>query len=388
LDRLPEVIRRPRLLFRRVRILGDVKVLSKHVAVRVSKAIWKIPLDRPRTVRMLQDHEIHVTHDSDILLPERIPLSGERARTLGEYHISFEPERIWRIKCDDQIRSVRIASSGTIVLNDKLLLDTDFGSAAGIASRPARGRQIDADLVIVPWSHKWATYYEFVCHVLSKLCRIRDVLDTSAWQTATVCYPLLGSEYERQYLALLGLSQDALVDTRGRVSIVGRSIVASNLQSKGRLPSPTGIAALRRAFLALADPARMGRRLYLPREGQKRRVLNEEAVRDAVSSYGFEIVESIPANVTDQIRMFREASVIVSPHGSALTNLVWCSRRTRVVELFSRSFTPPMYAYISRVLGLDYSCLIDDSRETYHWTNMHRDMVVDVDGLARALEEH
>jgi capsular polysaccharide biosynthesis protein len=202
-----------------------------------------------------------------------------------------------------------------------------------------------------------------------------------------VCYPLLYTSFEREYLAILGLNDAHVLDTRSKVEVVARSIVISNNQSLSRLPSPTGIDALRRLFLDNRKHGHSaGRRLYLSREGWKRQVRNEAEVRRLMSSYGFEIVESMPTSVKVQIQMFSDASVIVSPHGSALTNLLWCAPGTRVVELFSRSFMPPMYAYISHILGLRYAYIVDSASEQHHWTNMHKDMDVNMNSLSAAVE--
>jgi hypothetical protein len=344
-------------------------------------------LNRDQTVRVLYDHELRRTHDGVVILPERIPVAGDPVPALGQYRVDFEPELVWQIERDEKIRSMRIASSGTVLINDRLLLDTDFGSVPGIADRPWKKRRCDVEIAVIPWSHKWATYYEFVVHILPKLCRIKEVMDPHDFEIAKLCYPLMGTPYERPYLSLLGIGDDALLNTRDNIEIVARSIVVSNLQANGRLPSPTGILALRRAFLADPPPDRgQGRRLYLSRGGHKRRVLNEADVLRLVSSFGLEVVDPSPVSVTDQIRMFQDASLIVSPHGSALTNLVWCAPGTRVIELFTKSFTPPMYAYLSHVLDLQYACVVDDANDVHHWTHMHRDMVVDIRSLATALQ--
>jgi capsular polysaccharide biosynthesis protein len=106
-----------------------------------------------------------------------------------------------------------------------------------------------------------------------------------------------------------------------------------------------------------------------------------------VTSFGVEVLEDVPASVSEQIQLFREASLVVSAHGSALTNLVWCAPGTRVIELLSRSYAQMHIAYLSHIVGLDYRCLIDDSSRPHHWTNMQdADVSVDVDALTKTLE--
>jgi capsular polysaccharide biosynthesis protein len=106
-----------------------------------------------------------------------------------------------------------------------------------------------------------------------------------------------------------------------------------------------------------------------------------------VTSFGVEVLEDVPATVSEEIQLFREASLVVAAHGSALTNLVWCAPGTRVIELLSRSYAPRQIAYLSHILDLDYRCLIDDSSRPHHWTNMGvADVSVDIASLKKALE--
>lgn len=386
---LGDVIRHPALLLRRVKWLGAARIAAKQAVDRASRAVWRVPLDREDTVDVLKDYVVHVSRDGVVTFPRPAAVVGEPSAPIGGYEIPLEPEYVWTLARDETIRSIRITSSGTILLNNRLLLDTDFGSLAGIRESPLKKRRpVRVDTAIVPWSHKWATYYEFVFHILAKLCRIKGAIDSSTWNASSVCYPRLNLPFEREYLSLLGLDEGSLVDTRTSVDVQARAVVISNNQgSHSRLPSPASIAGLRGSLLGKAESVHGGRRLYLSREGWKRQVRNEAEVRRLVLSLGLDVVETIPPSVREQIRMFSEASLIVSPHGSALTNLVWCAPGTRVLELFSRSFTPPMYAYISHVLGLEYSCLVDAASGEHHWTNMHKDMNVNIRSLATAIED-
>jgi capsular polysaccharide biosynthesis protein len=363
-----------------------MKMAAKRGLVRVSKAVWRVPLDHATTVQMLAGHEIQVADDGVLHLPNREPVSGEVPSPFAQRDVQLEPEYVWLLEAGDGIRSVEIGSSGGILLNRKYLLDTDFGSVQGIADPPFRRRRLDLDVAIAPWSHNWATYYEFVVHILAKLCRIKESVDPSIWQAAKVCYPLRKSSFERQYLSLLGLDDGDLIDTR-EYRVEPRSTVLSNVQGGDRLVPRTRLTALREAFLGASGPlVDGGRRLYLSREGFKRQVLNEPEVIDVVTSHGVEIIESIPESVEEQIRLFSSASLVISAHGSGLTNLVWCAPGTRVIELFSRSFVSDVYSSICQILGFRHTYLVDDAKEPHHWTNLHKDLTVDIKSLVTALE--
>ena len=82
-----------------------------------------------------------------------------------------------------------------------------------------------------------------------------------------------------------------------------------------------------------------------------RRVTNEAAVVAALRARGFEVIECETLSAAGQQRAFREAAVVVAPHGSGLANLVYCQRGTKILE-----FMAPSYVDLSAwypALGLD-----------------------------------
>lgn len=369
------------------RLLGEAKHVAKRALGKLSRAVWRNPLDRRETIRRLAGYEIKMAKDEAVWLPGQDPAAGIRPRTREQRELVFEPEYVWRIERDERTRSIRITPSGTVLLNRRHLLDTDRGSWAGIADRPLK-RHEDVDLVIAPWSHNWGTFGDFLLFVVAKLCRIKDALDESSWRTARLCYPMLGTSFEQQYLSHLGFRGGRLLDTRKGIRVSAHTVVTANNQSTLWLPSPTSVFALRSTFMTQFEPSVRKGCFYVSRSRWGRRnVRNEDDVRRVVASFGLEILEDVPRSVDEQMRLFREASLIVSPHGSALANLVWCAPGTRVIELFSRSYTVKHFAYISHLLHLNYTYLVDDSPKPKHWSNVGEDMSVDVRALEKALED-
>ena len=361
---------------------------ARHVAKRllrpVSKLLWRQPLDRPATLDLLEGYRLDVKQDADVTLPVLDPASGQRPTAFGRGRVSFEPEFVWKIETDAVVRSIRIAPSGTVLLNDRQLLNLDFDSLPGILDRPGK---VDADLVelaIAPWSHTWSAYYDFLMFVVAKLCRIKDVLDEETWNRATICYASRGKSFEREYLGKLGLDHQAVVDTRMGTRLSAKEAVVSNIQHNW-LPSPSSVAALRHHLLNGSPESAAGKRIYLSR-GKTRRVANEREVLGILAMHGFETIEDRLRPVEEQIQLFRAASIIVAPHGSSLANLVWCTPGAQVVELFSASFTWAYYYYLSRVVGLGYNYLVDNSQKPAHWSNTQEDMVVDLRALERVVE--
>lgn len=58
----------------------------------------------------------------------------------------------------------------------------------------------------------------------------------------------------------------------------------------------------------------------------------------------------------EQIQMFAEATLVVSPHGSGLYHLIWCSPGTRVIEIFATNDSRKIiFESLSKFSGLNYS---------------------------------
>ncbi|BCH57602.1 hypothetical protein RvVAR0630_02260 [Agrobacterium vitis] len=141
--------------------------------------------------------------------------------------------------------------------------------------------------------------------------------------------------------------------------------ITSNLTGGGfaHLPHPAVIAEFEALAQRVTIERRLSRKLYVSRldAGDVRRVVNEEAVCAFLESRGFEIITPGELSVREQVVAFRDAEVIVAPHGAGLANLVYCrpGAKTRVIELFQASCINACYARICQEKRLDYTAIIN-----------------------------
>ena len=103
------------------------------------------------------------------------------------------------------------------------------------------------------------------------------------------------------------------------------------------------------------------RRIYVPRTGYKRNLMNEEAMIAILAKYDFEIYD--PAKHINQPKDFSEASIVVAPHGGGLTNLIFCQPDTKVLELVPDNFAHPYFYSLSHAANLDYSYMVSRADE-------------------------
>ena len=81
-------------------------------------------------------------------------------------------------------------------------------------------------------------------------------------------------------------------------------------------------------------------KVYLSRHNSVyRNLINEGDLRDTLKKKNFIIVDTNNMSVFEQIKIFSESNVIIGPTSSALTNLVFSKKGTRVIEII------PKYKY-------------------------------------------
>jgi len=111
-----------------------------------------------------------------------------------------------------------------------------------------------------------------------------------------------------------------------------------------------------------------------------RRVVNEQAVVQCLSEYGFETVQAEELSIREQVRRFSEASWIAGPHGAGLTNMMFSIDCT-IVELFpGAAFTH--YQWLSESLGHDYHSIVGNPEN-----EKNADFEVDLSVLRKILDE-
>jgi capsular polysaccharide biosynthesis protein len=167
-----------------------------------------------------------------------------------------------------------------------------------------------------------------------------------------------GAALRSATLAPLGLDAGRvrLVDTSGVEVAAERALRIGPCREILYTP-PWIIDAVRSSFLPKATPARGRRRLYITRAGaERRRVVNEAAVRELAEAHGFETVALETLSLADTAALMSEAEAVLAPHGAGLANIVFCPPGCRVVEFFSHHISPEYWLLAAR-MGLDYACV-------------------------------
>ena len=108
-------------------------------------------------------------------------------------------------------------------------------------------------------------------------------------------------------------------------------------------------------------------RIYLTRKNAKyRKIINESDLIDELKLKNFKIIDVDTLDIEEQAHVFSSAKVIVSPTSSALTNIVFCQKATKIFEIHPKyqfeyeNNLKFRYASICKQLNLKYSFIEAD----------------------------
>ena len=112
-------------------------------------------------------------------------------------------------------------------------------------------------------------------------------------------------------------------------------------------------------------------KLYVSRPSNVRRgIKNEDELIPIFKEFGYTIRTMEGMSVIEQAELFSRADVIASPHGGALTNMVFAKSGAKVLELFGRHVYPYYYG-LSAVCGHQYHALLENPNEDYQRLVQH-----------------
>jgi len=227
-------------------------------------------------------------------------------------------------------------------------------------------------------------YYHWLVDVLPRLALVWSgdvVVDRYAINAAL--------PFQAETLRILGIPRERVISAQNAGQVKARTLV---------VPSLTGHAApwvcrfLRDKLMrGMPAPKGLPSKLYLARGTRgRRRVTNERQLLDFLARDGFEVVDCGRMSVVEQINAFAAADIVIAPHGAALSNLVFCKPRTKVVEFFSPKYVNVCFWAIANQVGLQYAYLLGAGRRPRALKDPHDlfdDIVVDIEQLRSLLRK-
>jgi capsular polysaccharide biosynthesis protein len=169
--------------------------------------------------------------------------------------------------------------------------------------------------------------------------------------------------YERETLTLAGIPKEKIFPVSAASHFRCERIITTSLRAdhwQHTLPARVPGYLRDLAGVTVGGTSRR-RRLYLTRRSASfRRVLNEEALLPVLARHGFEIFDPGTLSVVEQAKIFASAEAIISPHSSAMTNLIFCTPGTAVLEIFPADYFDVSFWTAATTSGCRYHAAVGE----------------------------
>jgi hypothetical protein len=171
-------------------------------------------------------------------------------------------------------------------------------------------------------------------------------------------------DFQKQTLSHFGIESDRIIEGTDGLHITADCIIASSHPRGDRsFIIPQWLVDFYQTQFALdkySDP-KSPKRIYVSRKDSSlRNVVHEDEIISGLKEMGFISVELSNYDFYGKIQLFRNAEFIVSATGAGLATLLFSRKGTKVLEIFSKSYTHSFYYNISIMAGLSYDFLVFD----------------------------
>jgi Glycosyltransferase 61 len=167
--------------------------------------------------------------------------------------------------------------------------------------------------------------------------------------------PKLMYDFQKSTLAYFNIQNSKILEINDNEAIFANDLIVPSLPSELGTVNLWALNFIRDTFLPKSQMLNPNKRIYISRKNATaRRILNESEIIEYLVGLGFEIIEAENLSFDNQVKLFTQAEVVVSPHGSGLSNIVFCNKKTKVIDLFYGKFLVPCFWVIAAQLDLDY----------------------------------
>jgi capsular polysaccharide biosynthesis protein len=229
-------------------------------------------------------------------------------------------------------------------------------------------------------------YYHFLLNALPRV----DVLRRSGRLAEADRILVSGAvtPWLSEVMAMVGVPVDRLIGTAQHPIIRCRTLIAPSLILDPFIIPQRAVRWLRDEILPHVPWDGKARRLFVDRsDASSRRVNNLDELRPILDRFGVEVVRLGGWSLLDQARLFQQAELVITSHGAALTNIIFCRPGARVVQLMPDDMQEHNFRPLATYCGLHMLyliCPVAPGCEHVHIKD--KDLLLQPADLARLLE--
>ena len=204
-----------------------------------------------------------------------------------------------------------------------------------------------------------SNYFHWTAQILPKICFIQSYCGINLNDIDHFILSGKQKSFQIEALAMLGIDTSKIVYIDDNQCLQCETLLATNFLMAGS--APWALDWFKKSFQPSIKKG--NEKIYISRsDANTRKIINEPELINLLESYGFKILTLEGLSFQDQINCFSSANTIVAPHGAGLTNMIFSSVNTRILELFSSTWIKGSYYLLSNQCNYAYSCIVGHSQ--------------------------
>lgn len=290
----------------------------------------------------------------------------------------------------------RVFEDGLVITNDNLLFKDVVVKSHGVLLKDhhifmhrddVNTKKINGTVAVIA-SPGANCYYHWLLQILPRF----ELLKRSGLQYDYIYLFPLTEKYQFESLTLLGIDLTKVIYGYDNQQIVADKILVPSISINNGAKMQSWVAGFLKEKILKKETGKIKKRkIFISRKKAKvRRIINEDEVINFLAGYGFEPVCLEDFNLQEQAEIMNSADMVIAPHGSGITNVVFCNKGSTIVEIFNfEGFTQP-FNKICKRLGLKhYSCFTNDINipEEQKKLGLNCDIYVDINELKKLLDK-
>lgn len=247
---------------------------------------------------------------------------------------------------------------------DREVLRDNIPHSQKRANRWRRGKVLKGTTMLLATSPGAHCYYHWMLEILPKLGMLeREGVSLSSIDRFLVRQ--ITGDWQLETLARFGIDETRIVETLKQPNWRCEKLLHIDLNCGINLKMHRFIPQWMKHVFPAAVTNEPRIKLYITRpSGVRRGIANEYEILPLLKAAGFTIMAMEGLTVAEQASVLARTEVLMSPHGGALTNMVFCRPGITVVELFSRHVFPYYYGLAANCHH-HYHAILEDPEQDY-----------------------
>ena len=178
------------------------------------------------------------------------------------------------------------------------------------------------------------------------------------------------NRFQKETFRILKLNSVKIIDSKSNKHCLMENLIFCTHPNyiKGTFSSAQSnipkwiINYLRKVFLPIGSKNIMKfKKIYIDRSDSSYnhcKIINDDEIQKYLKKHGFKVIRLSKYSLKKQISIFRYCDYIIGPHGAGMANLIFCKKKTKVLEIKNIGHPNKVYQKISEFNKLNHQCIM------------------------------